>query len=189
MLITTLRWAPCLHVSRIALQGDIKGRGPLPSMLEQLSQGNITPVSRLRWFDFGWPAACAERHGHLAGQGDVWPLKADPTGAQAKEGVIEEGSPAWAAMSGADRTKRRRAAMELQSKLKSPNFFVSRTRLCVRNLPYSLDEKQLKELLVAAVRCAPGFPPCSTAAKCQRTVVLLGVLRIQVAGCFPGVVD
>ncbi|KAK9842211.1 hypothetical protein WJX81_000775 [Elliptochloris bilobata] len=70
----------------------------------------------------------------------------------AKEGAIEEDSPAWAAMSGADRTKRRRAAAELQTKLKSPNFFVSRTRLCVRNLPYSLDEKQLKELLVAAVK-------------------------------------
>ncbi len=115
--------------------------------------------------------------------------EAGPTGAQAKEGVIEEGSPAWAAMSGADRTKRRRAAMELQSKLKSPNFFVSRTRLCVRNLPYSLDEKQLKELLVAAVRCAPAFPPCPTAAKCQTSVVLLGGFHIQVAGCFPEIID
>ena len=63
-------------------------------------------------------------------------------------------------MSGADRTKRRRAADEMQTKLKSPNFFVSRTRLCVRNLPYSLDEKQLKELLVAAVRA-------SSTAACQ----------------------
>jgi nucleolar protein 4 len=58
-------------------------------------------------------------------------------------------------MSAADRTKRRRAAVELRSKLKSPNFFVSRTRLCLRNLPYTLDEKQLKQLLVAAVRPRP----------------------------------
>ena len=83
-----------------------------------------------------------------------------PLHAQAKEGAIQEGSPAWAAMSVADRTKRRRAADEMQTKLKSPNFFVSRMRLCVRNLPYSLDEKQLKELLVAAVR-ASGMAACS----------------------------
>ena len=168
------------------LQGDVKGRGLLSNMLEQVSQGGIISVSRLRWFEFGWPAACAGRHGRLAGQAMCGDYEAELIGAQAKEGVIEEGSPAWAAMSGADRTKRRRAAMELQSKLKSPNFFVSRTRLCVRNLPYSLDEKQLKELLVAAVRCAPASPPCSTAAKCLTIVVLLGELHIHVAGCFPG---
>ena len=94
---------------------------------------------------------------------------------QAKEGVIQEGSPAWAAMSGADRTKRRRAADELQTKLRSPNFFVSRTRLCVRNLPYSLEEKQLKELLVAAVRAS------STAACCNLPAYRAALLRLLFA--------
>lgn len=72
--------------------------------------------------------------------------------AQLKEGLIEEGTPAWEAMSAADRAKRRRAAGEARTKLRSPNFFLSRTRLCLRNLPAALSEGALKELVVAAVR-------------------------------------
>ena len=68
-----------------------------------------------------------------------------------KEGQIEEGSAAWEAMSAADRTKRKRAAAESRTKLKSPNFFVSRTRLCLRNLPHQISEKALKDLVIAAV--------------------------------------
>ncbi len=68
-----------------------------------------------------------------------------------KEGLIEEGSPAWQAMSAADQTKRKRAAAEARTKLKSPNFFVSRTRLCLRNLPHQISEKALKDLVVTAV--------------------------------------
>ena len=70
---------------------------------------------------------------------------------QIKEGMIEEGSPAWQAMSAADQTKRKRAAAEAKTKLKSPNFFVSRSRLCLRNLPHQISEKALKDLVVAAV--------------------------------------
>ena len=69
-----------------------------------------------------------------------------------KEGQIEEGSAAWQAMSAADQTKRKRAAAESRTKLKSPNFFVSRTRLCLRNLPHQISEKALKDLVIAAVR-------------------------------------
>lgn len=72
--------------------------------------------------------------------------------AQAKEGAVEEGSPAWASMSKGDQQRRKRASMEKATKLRSPNFFVSPTRLSLRNLPFSLDEKALKSLLVAAVR-------------------------------------
>ncbi len=71
--------------------------------------------------------------------------------AQLKEGQIEEGSPAWQAMSVADRAKRKRTAAEARTKLKSPNFFLSRTRLCLRNLPAKLSEKALKDLVLAAV--------------------------------------
>ena len=56
-------------------------------------------------------------------------------------------------MSGADRAKRKRAAGEARTKLRSPNFFLSRTRLCLRNLPAALSERALKELVVAAVGC------------------------------------
>jgi hypothetical protein len=76
-------------------------------------------------------------------------------------------------MSAADRTKRRRAAVELRSKLKSPNFFVSRTRLCIRNLPYTLAEKQLKQLLVAAVRPLPRR--CSRAAQVSSPLPCAGL--------------
>lgn len=68
-----------------------------------------------------------------------------------KEGQIEEGSTAWQAMSAADRTKRTRAAAEARLKLKSPNFFVSRTRLCLRNLPHQISEKALRDLVITAV--------------------------------------
>ena len=59
---------------------------------------------------------------------------------------------AWAGMSEADRRKRQRATVEAAAKLKSPNFAVSRMRLCLRNLPYGLDEAGLRSLVIAAVR-------------------------------------
>jgi nucleolar protein 4 len=40
---------------------------------------------------------------------------------------------------------------EKMTKLKSPNFHVSRTRLVVYNLPKSMTEKQLKKLFIDAV--------------------------------------
>lgn len=46
----------------------------------------------------------------------------------------------------------RRLAQEKASKLRSPNFFVSPTRLAVHNVPKDLDEKQLKQLVLAAVK-------------------------------------
>lgn len=76
-------------------------------------------------------------------------------GAQAKEGTIEEGSAAWDSLSVTDRTKRKRAAEEKNTKLRSPNFSVSRTRLSVRNIPLTMQEKALKQLFIAAVRSPP----------------------------------
>lgn len=73
-------------------------------------------------------------------------------GVQAKEGHIEEGSAAWEEMSANDRNRRTRAAAEKNMKLRSPSFFVSTTRLSLRNIPPSLDEKALKKVVVAAVR-------------------------------------
>ena len=48
-------------------------------------------------------------------------------------------------------TNRVAPAEEKKLKLKSPNFIVSSTRLSVRNLPASWDEKKVKDLFVAAV--------------------------------------
>ncbi|KAL3151924.1 hypothetical protein ABBQ32_001053 [Trebouxia sp. C0010 RCD-2024] len=77
----------------------------------------------------------------------------------AKEGTIEEGSAAWTTMSATDRSKRKRAAEEKNSKLRSPNFSVSRTRLSVRNIPFTLQEKDLKQLFIAAVCCSAAELP------------------------------
>ncbi|GAX77255.1 hypothetical protein CEUSTIGMA_g4701.t1 [Chlamydomonas eustigma] len=69
----------------------------------------------------------------------------------AKEGIITEGSAAWDSLSDADKEKRKRAAQEMKQKLRSPNFMLSATRLSIRNLPYSVDETQLRLLAAAAV--------------------------------------
>lgn len=47
---------------------------------------------------------------------------------------------------------RRRINEEKDLKLRSPNFVVSRTRLCLHNLPASLDETALRQHVTAAVR-------------------------------------
>lgn len=49
-------------------------------------------------------------------------------------------------LSKADMTKRSKAYAEKKAKLANPNFYVSKTRLCVRNLPTSVDEGRLKAL-------------------------------------------
>jgi nucleolar protein 4 len=69
----------------------------------------------------------------------------------AKEGRIEPGSSAWSGLSPTDRVHRAKAAAEAKSKLASPNFCVSKTRLCLRNLPFATDEAGLKKLLLDAV--------------------------------------
>ena len=51
-------------------------------------------------------------------------------------------------LSKGDIKKREDAFNEKRIKLKNPNYFVSPTRLCIRNLPTTMDEKALKKLLV-----------------------------------------
>lgn len=91
---------------------------------------------------------------------------------QAKEGHIQEGSTAWEEMSANDRNRRTRAAAEKNMKLRSPNFFVSTTRLSLRNIPPSLDEKALKKLVVDAVR------PTSASADVSLHRMMAFVVRI-----------
>jgi len=69
----------------------------------------------------------------------------------------------WQEMSKGDQEKRSRASREKSTKLRSPNFYISTTRLSLRNLPYTMDEKALKTLVVAAVRtsCQDACPSIS----------------------------
>ncbi|XP_062503994.1 uncharacterized protein LOC134180824 [Corticium candelabrum] len=68
----------------------------------------------------------------------------------AKEGLILPGSAAANELSKADLAKRHKAETEKRSKLKNPNFIVSTTRLCVRNIPLSVNDSQLKGLFAKA---------------------------------------
>ena len=70
----------------------------------------------------------------------------------ANEGQVHEEGPAAKGVSQGDIMKRRRAKAEQAMKLKNPNFFISKTRLQVRNVPQDVDQKQLKALFLDAVR-------------------------------------
>ncbi|XP_021751777.1 RNA-binding protein 28-like isoform X1 [Chenopodium quinoa] len=69
----------------------------------------------------------------------------------AKEGLIVEGTPAAEGISAEDLEKRQTLHLKKMTKLKSPNFHVSKTRLVIYNLPKSMTPKQLKKLCIDAV--------------------------------------
>lgn len=52
----------------------------------------------------------------------------------------------------ADVEKRKRAHQEKRKKLQNPLFFVSATRLCVRNLKKSVTEEQFRDLCIKATK-------------------------------------
>ncbi|KAJ4716578.1 RNA-binding 28 [Melia azedarach] len=69
----------------------------------------------------------------------------------AKEGLILEGTPAAEGVSTDDMSKRQMLHEKKMTKLQSPNFHVSKTRLVIYNLPKSMTEKELKNLCIDAV--------------------------------------
>ncbi|KAL7145263.1 hypothetical protein ABFS83_07G069400 [Erythranthe nasuta] len=69
----------------------------------------------------------------------------------AKEGLITEGMPAAVGVSVADMSKRKRLYEDKMSKLKSPNFLISKTRLIVYNVPKTTQEKDLRKIFMDAV--------------------------------------
>lgn len=81
----------------------------------------------------------------------------------AREGEILDGSASSVGVSSADMAKRRRAAEEKAEKLRNPNFSLSRTRLHLRNLPASVDDRELTALCVDAVRQRMGVRAAVTA--------------------------
>ncbi|XP_054940681.1 RNA-binding protein 28 [Physeter macrocephalus] len=83
-----------------------------------------------------------------------------PTGTRnlylAREGLIRAGTKAAEGVSAADMAKRERFELLKHQKLKDQNIFVSRTRLCLHNLPKAVDDKQLRRLLLNAARGEKG---------------------------------
>ena len=64
----------------------------------------------------------------------------------AREGLITPSSTLAKDIPKPDMKKRLKAEAEKKAKLKNPDVFVSKTRLCVRNLPLNIDETKLKEV-------------------------------------------
>ncbi|XP_036086841.1 RNA-binding protein 28 [Rousettus aegyptiacus] len=83
-----------------------------------------------------------------------------PTGTRnlylAREGLIRAGTKAAEGVSAADMAKRERFELLKHQKLKDQNIFVSRTRLCLHNLPKAVDDAQLRKLLLNASRGEKG---------------------------------
>ncbi|XP_077196714.1 RNA-binding protein 28 isoform X2 [Paroedura picta] len=75
-----------------------------------------------------------------------------PTGTRnlylAREGLIRAGTKAAEGVSAADLAKRAWFEERKHQKLKDQNVFVSRTRLCVHNLPKSVDDARLRKLML-----------------------------------------
>ena len=74
----------------------------------------------------------------------------------AKEGTMDLQSQEAKLLSKSELVKRQRAASEKKAKLANPNYFVSKTRLCIRNLAASVAEKQLRDVLIKHVKGTPG---------------------------------
>ncbi|KAM6437442.1 RNA-binding protein 28 [Liasis olivaceus] len=83
-----------------------------------------------------------------------------PTGTRnlylAREGLIRAGTKAAEGVSAADMAKRVRFEELKRQKLKDQNIFVSQTRLCVHNLPKSVNDAALRKIMLQAVGGAPG---------------------------------
>ncbi|XP_059421219.1 RNA-binding protein 28-like [Carassius carassius] len=69
----------------------------------------------------------------------------------AREGLIRPGSKAAEGVSEADMAKRTRFEELKRAKLKDISIYVSKTRLCVHNLPKSVDQQKLQKLCLSAV--------------------------------------
>ncbi|XP_047452539.1 RNA-binding protein 28 isoform X2 [Mugil cephalus] len=74
----------------------------------------------------------------------------------AREGLIRAGTKAAEGVPEADMIKRTRFEEVKRAKLRDIKVFVSKTRLCVHNLPKSVDNKKLKALCLKAVKGAAG---------------------------------
>jgi nucleolar protein 4 len=97
----------------------------------------------------------------------------------AQEGEILQDSPASVGVSAADMEKRKRAAEEKMAKLQNPNFSVSSTRLHIRNVPTTMDEKTLRSLFVNAVQARTGRQPSVKQARLLRDTERLDGLGQQ----------
>ncbi|XP_072712630.1 RNA-binding protein 28 [Ciconia boyciana] len=116
----------------------------LQAAQEESEGGGLRLDGRLLRID---PAVSREEARKLRGQ-----KVKKPTGTRnlylAREGLIRAGTKAAEGVSDADMAKRARFEELKYQKLRDQNIFVSRTRLCVHNLPKAVDSARLRRLLL-----------------------------------------
>ena len=66
--------------------------------------------------------------------------------------MINRDSPAAKTLPDKEVDKRERFYREKMEKLKNPNYFISKTRLSVRNLPKTITERELKKIFIDAAK-------------------------------------
>ncbi|XP_036963993.1 RNA-binding protein 28 [Acanthopagrus latus] len=74
----------------------------------------------------------------------------------AREGLVRAGTKAAEGVPEADMIKRTRFEELKRAKLRDMNVYVSKTRLCIHNLPKSVDNKKLRALCLEAVKDQKG---------------------------------
>uniref|UniRef100_A0A8C6WHD1 RNA-binding protein 28 n=1 Tax=Neogobius melanostomus TaxID=47308 RepID=A0A8C6WHD1_9GOBI len=74
----------------------------------------------------------------------------------AREGLIRAGTKAAEGIPEADMAKRTRFEEVKRTKLRDMNIFVSKNRLCVHNLPKSVDNKRLKNICLQGLKGTKG---------------------------------
>ncbi|XP_077965753.1 RNA-binding protein 28-like [Styela clava] len=65
-----------------------------------------------------------------------------------REGMVRSGTQAAEGLSQIELKKREKIENAKRSKLKNPNIFVSKTRLCFHNLPKSVEEAKLRQIIL-----------------------------------------
>ncbi|XP_054150069.1 RNA-binding protein 28 [Melozone crissalis] len=86
----------------------------------------------------------------------------------AREGAVRPGSRAAEGVSDSDMAKRARFEELKRRRLQDPNVAVSRTRLCLHNLPKALDSARLRALLRQTLRGTSGATPRITECRVMR---------------------
>jgi nucleolar protein 4 len=91
-----------------------------------------------------------KRNMYLANEGLILPVA--ETAAGAEDQAAAAPNKAAQNMSEADKEKRQRAQSEKRKKLQNPLFFVSGTRLSIRNLAKTVNDKELREICLNAAK-------------------------------------
>ncbi|KAM7056826.1 LOW QUALITY PROTEIN: RNA-binding protein 28 [Acridotheres tristis] len=114
------------------------------------------------------PALSREQARGLRARGGRGPRSGTRNLYLAREGAIRPGSRAAEGVSESDMAKRARFEELKRRRLQDPNIGVSRTRLCLHNLPKALDTARLRALLRGVLRAPGGAAPRITECRVMR---------------------